>query len=773
MPSASPACAPALCRHAAQHQQGRRLCQLHGCGSSSSRCHVFALRTNPVVKTFLPTCGARSCRSFSSSSSAMDNIGGTSLSDEQDAAGAGVVPAGTEDNKPPGTAENSNDTNLAENNDSKPKPPKKSVVFPRATAAAADGDRSGITNYYRAKDKADDLLNQRVMAMVAAVPARSSGSLSEVVFQPRRNVNRHTLYRITQLRRTKRYLLARLKEVEEQHVEKISSTQAVEGDVDDEGGGVVVEQRDREVEIKSEKDESEKSGDHGGVAQRGDDNDNLHLLDDLSAQTSESDAAAASEGEKWSQPQAEVLLPTASKNGPSSAGRPSLINITPEEIQERLLEVETELRLLGVEDGDVEVGADEGGRRHGIDVEMNHNEDDHSIDDASHDDHTRSYPPTAERYLQERLTALAGEQQCKSLLHGRKSSSAKSKNNSKSLWSRVRDYSRLPMIMTNRRCDRDAFVLLDKQREETVIDDEHVDQVGGSGAAVGAITGSSADEERREDNTEKTTASATSHTSTSLLERRLHTLYTMSNSHGISWDELDEEYLRWAHEGQSRAHQWNKLVWPPALNYSSDSAVTAAREAQKEAKNEKNLEEDVFSTQLDIPTASTRTPVSSGLNNATGPDHGEDSEVDSLEEDRRHDCFSATKTASGSTLNENKPKRKKIDYTPRIRSMEEELLSQVRYAAWWRATKVIEARIRERKKREESYEITEMQKQAMVSGLRRATLHRWKQLYLKWYRPGQLVRHLREIVLLRQNERELAERVGAANNRRRRSAQVA
>ncbi len=41
---------------------------------------------------------------------------------------------------------------------------------------------------------------------------------------------------------------------------------------------------------------------------------------------------------------------------------------------------------------------------------------------------------------------------------------------------------------------------------------------------------------------------------------RLKTLWTYSNSHGISWDELDEEYSRWAQQGQERRRKWSEYV---------------------------------------------------------------------------------------------------------------------------------------------------------------------------------------------------------------------
>ena len=41
---------------------------------------------------------------------------------------------------------------------------------------------------------------------------------------------------------------------------------------------------------------------------------------------------------------------------------------------------------------------------------------------------------------------------------------------------------------------------------------------------------------------------------------RLKTLWTFSNSHGVSWDELDEEYARWAQQGQERRGKWAEFV---------------------------------------------------------------------------------------------------------------------------------------------------------------------------------------------------------------------
>jgi len=193
-------------------------------------------------------------------------------------------------------------------------------------------------------------------------------------------------------------------------------------------------------------------------------------------------------------------------------------------------------------------------------------------------------------------------------------------------WEYMRSYAKMPHLATRRASGPDAFVALDLQRElkrpERVLE-------------------------------------------------KMKTLWGSSNSHGISWDQLDDEYLKWAASGQSRAHKWQDYVYP----------------------------------------------------------------------------------VSGSAFRETQEKHTK--------TKEEEILSQIQDAARWRAQHVIGARIKARQAQDSDYSVTAIQRASMESGLRRAYLNRWKRLYLAWFRPGQLIRHFRELTLLKNNEREMRDSFGA------------
>ena len=56
-------------------------------------------------------------------------------------------------------------------------------------------------------------------------------------------------------------------------------------------------------------------------------------------------------------------------------------------------------------------------------------------------------------------------------------------------------------------------------------------------------------------------------------------------------------------------------------------------------------------------------------------------------------------------------------------------------------------------------QINDTRRLAAISGLKRKLVVEWRQKYLRWHRPGQLVRHMRELMLLKQTRRELQERV--------------
>lgn len=90
------------------------------------------------------------------------------------------------------------------------------------------------------------------------------------------------------------------------------------------------------------------------------------------------------------------------------------------------------------------------------------------------------------------------------------------------VWERIRERSKMPFLMTHRgEGANDPYIFLERQRSS-------IKGVANEGAEQRAT--------------------------------RLETLWTHTNSHGVSWDELDEEYIRWAKLGQDRAKRWTDCV---------------------------------------------------------------------------------------------------------------------------------------------------------------------------------------------------------------------
>eukprot|EP00392_Amoebophrya_sp_AT5.2_P004082 g4087.t1 len=325
-----------------------------------------------------------------------------------------------------------------------------------------------------------------------------------------------------------------------------------------------------------------------------------------------------------------------------------------------------------------------------------------------------------------------------------------------SLWKSVREYSKLPVLVTNRfGREHDAFVALDRSRERFA-----------GFRSRGAPPGDQHDEDGCD-----------------VLEQRMQTLWRVSNSHGVSWDALDEEYLKWSHEGQTRARKWNRCVWPTEIRY--EEAMKKRKEVEEKDGKGGNADEMLKMDYGGEQEMDGDTDVAGAGDNENDLEiQIEDVVGGGNKESVNIEDFSDGKSGSPDQTSTRPPPRakptssKKTGRTPstnadrgganrtaalraRARSMEENLLQKVREAAYFRASKIIQARVRIRKQKAvdsgEEFELTDVQQAAMVSGLRRAMLHKWKQLYLRWHRPGQLVRHLREMVLLRQADREMAE----------------
>ncbi|CAD7944220.1 unnamed protein product [Amoebophrya sp. A25] len=582
--------------------------------------------------------------------------------------------------------------------------------------------------------KEDDILNQQVMAFVAATPPMSDAAATlfdkeggtieaqrpprQLLFGARRNLNRHTRYRIAQLERDRLFLMDQAalqlklqkEEKEGDHVEEDSSIRKTAGEA--EGDGDVLESTTSSPSSSTEEQRASSGGDavetsNSDAASTGEEktSDSGEDSDYLTARKAEEQEegfsscedsdylTARKAGEEQEEGSSSFLH---EDERPADTRRPRLM-YTKERWLRKMAEISREKRLLSA-------------LRHG---------------------RQRPEQLTAENFLQTRLTAYRNR--------GAKGHDAGcSTSTATTEWSEVRDYSRLPHVMTTRpsampKRTEDPFVVLDQQR------------------------------------------SLSSPCASAAAKQRLETLWRVSNSHGVSWDELDCEYMRWAQQGQARATIWNGVVWPRADLLSRNDKKVAKKEeileklvAGRKASAELRMSRETDAAQAKKQKEMAEAKVKESVDNVlakmfSSGDAAKDKNNCSTSEADHVGRYGTTLSPSTSSSASSGDELLCWTEPPEASAQDadvlaEDLLDRIRDAAYWRASNVIDARIRKRKKKDENFSITPVQRAAMVSGLRRTMLHKWKQLYLQWWRPGQLVRHLREFVLLRQNERELAER---------------